>query len=200
MSLRRLLPALLLICLASGLLAACAQLPGAPSGDTPPQPRPARTAGSDYFLSGRIAVRHGEQHYAVNITWRHSATRDEIFVATPLGQGIAELARDAAGARLTTADRREFNAADWQALSVQVFGFALPLSALPLWLLAEVPAEALGVNYDGAGRPQRMVADGWQVAYLEYASAAVDALPALIELRHEDIEVRLKIDEWQVSR
>lgn len=200
MSLRRLLPALVLICLATGLLAACAQLPSATSGDALPRPRPARTAGGDYLLSGRIAVRHDQQRYAVNVTWRHSQARDQIMVATPLGQGLAELSRDAAGARLTTADRREFNAADWQTLSVEVFGFALPLSALPRWLLAEVPAEALGVNYDGAGRPQRMVADGWQVAYLEYASDAADALPVLIELKHEDIEVRLKIDEWQVSR
>ena len=195
MLLRRLLPALALTC----LLAACAQLPGAISEEAA-MPRPARAAISGYILTGRIAVSQGQQRHAVNITWRHSAARDEIFLATPLGQGIAELTRDAAGARLTTAERREFNAPDWQALSVQVFGFPLPLSALPRWLLAEVPAEALDVKYDRAGRPQWMAADGWQVAYLEYASNAVDALPALIELKREDIEVRWKIDEWQVSR
>lgn len=161
-------------------------------------PRPARAAGG-FLLTGRIAVSQGQQRHAVNITWQHSAVRDEIFLATPLGQGLAELTRDTAGARLTTAERREFNAPDWQALSVRVFGFSLPLSALPRWLLGEVPADALGVNYDRAGRPQRMVADGWQVAYLEYASNAVDALPALIELKREDIEVRWKIDDWQLS-
>jgi len=44
-----------------------------------------------------------------------------------------------------------------------------------------------------------MVVDGWQVAYLEYAGNAVDALPALIEMKREDIEVRWKIDDWQLS-
>ncbi|MCX7175029.1 MAG: lipoprotein insertase outer membrane protein LolB [Proteobacteria bacterium] len=195
MPLSRLLPALVL----TGILAACAQLPGAASGDAVPAQRPARANINDYLMTGRLAVNQGQQHYAVSITWRHTSERDEIFLATPLGQGVAELTRDAAGARLTTAERREFNAPDWQALSAQVFGFALPLSALPRWLLAEVPAEALGVKYDGAGRPQRMVANDWQVAYLEYASDAADALPALIELKHEDIEVRLKVDEWQLS-
>lgn len=194
MSLRRLLPALML----TGMLTACSQLPIA--GDAVPVRRAARTAVESFLLAGRIAVSQGSQRYAASITWQHSAARDEIFLATPLGQGIAELTRDASGARLTTAERREFSAADWQALSVQVFGLALPLSALPRWLQADVPAEALGVRYDGAGRPQRMVADDWQVAYLEYAGDAVDALPALIELKRGDIEVRVKVDQWQLSR
>ena len=43
---------------------------------------------------------------------------------------------------------------------------------------------------------QRLLSDGWLVAYLEYESDAADALPTLVELRREDIEVRLKIDEW----
>ena len=195
MLLSRLLPAVAMTC----ILTSCAQLPGTQSGNSG-VPRPLRTAVGDYFLSGRIAVSGGQQRHAVNITWQHGADRDDLFFATPLGQGIAELTRDAAGARLTTADRREFSAPDWQQLAVRVFGFALPLSSLPRWLLADVPTEALGVNYDDAGRPHRMVVDDWQVAYLEYASDAVDALPALIELKHEEIEVRLKIDEWQLPR
>lgn len=194
MSPHRLLPALVL----TGMLAACTQLPVAGNAVLPQ--RAARTAVADFVLTGRIAVRQGPQHHAANITWQHSARREQIFLATPLGQGIAELTRDVAGARLTTAERREFAAADWQALSVQVFGLVLPLSALPRWLQADVPAEALGVKYDAYGRPQRMVAEDWQVAYLEYASDAVDALPVLIELKREDIEVRLKVDQWQMPR
>lgn len=195
MSLLRPLPALVLVCLATCLLTACAQLPGAAA----PAQRLTRVTSNDFFLAGRLAASKGNQRYAVNITWRHTTQRDEIFVATPLGQGIAELIRDAAGARLTTAERREFSAPDWQALSAQVFGFTLPLSALPRWLAADVPAEALGVSLDRSGRPQRMVADDWQVAYLDYASDAADALPVLIELKREDIEVRLKVDEWQIA-
>lgn len=168
------------------------------SGDSA-SPHPARTAIQAYLLTGRIAVSQAQQRHAVNVSWQHSPTRDQIFLATPLGQGIAELTRDAAGAHLTTAERREFNAPDWQTLSVQVFGFPLPLSALPRWLLAEVPTAALGVKYDAAGRPQRMVADGWQVAFLEYDGDGFNALPVLIELKRENTEVRLKIDEWQLS-
>ena len=193
-----LLPALTLPFLLPFLLAACAQLPGT-HPEHSAMPRPARAAIGGFLLTGRVAVSQSQQRHAVNITWQHSAARDEILLATPLGQGIAELTRDARGAHLHTAERQEFNAPNWEELAVQVFGFPLPLSALPRWLLAEIPANALGVNYDSVGRPQRMVADGWQVAYLEYGSNAADALPALIELKRAEIEVRWKIDDWQLS-
>jgi len=200
MSLRGLLPALVL----TGALAACAGLRGPMPGEAAkPILSPARAAISDYLLTGRIAATHGQQRYAVNFTWQHSAVRDEIFLTTPLGQGIAELTRDSAGARLTTAERREFRAPDWHELAVQVFGLALPLSALPRWLLANVPAQALRVSYDRFGRPQQMLVDDWQVTYLEYASDAVDALPALVELKREGveaIEVRFKLDEWELPQ
>ena len=190
---RRLLSALALL----AVLVGCAQLPGTEPAVLP-APRPARAAIEAYTFAGRIALRKGEQRYAVNLTWRHAAQRDEILFATPLGQGLAELTRDAAGARLTMADHREFSAPDWQELSAQVFGFSLPLDALPRWLAGVVPSDALGVKRDAANRPQYMVSEGWQINYLDYESPAADALPTLLELKREDIEVRLKIDDWQL--
>ena len=181
------------------LLAACAQLPRTMPGDAPVV-RAVGSTSSGFQLTGRIALSRGQERHAVNIGWQHGTDSDEIFLTTPLGQGIAELRRDASGARLTTAEFREFNATDWETLAFQVFGFPLPLSALPRWLLAEVPADALGVLYDNAGRPRRMVADGWLVSYPKYDGDGPDALPVLIELKREDIEVRLRVDDWQLSR
>lgn len=160
-------------------------------------PRPPASAIEAYTLSGRISVRQGEVRHASNITWEHNASRDEILLSTPLGQGIAELTRDAGGARLVTSDRREFSAPDWEDLSTSVFGFALPLSFLPRWVVADVPGSA---KRDAAGRPQHFSDRGWMVDYRDYESESVYALPQLIEIRRDDIEVRLKIDEWQMIR
>lgn len=136
-----------------------------------------------FSLEGRIAVRHGETRYHANIAWQHEPQRDGILITTPLGQGLAELSRDAAGARLRTADRSEIAAADWQELAARVFGARLPLNDLPNWL--------------GGRRPA--VGTGWQVEYLDYQDARPDALPTLIEFRYEDIDVRLKVDRWEVA-
>lgn len=162
--------------LLAALTAGCAALPGAP-GPSARAPRPVVA----YALDGRLSVRQGDQRHHARIAWRHEAGQDEILISNPLGQGVAELSRDAGGARLTTADRQEYRATDWESLSGQVFGFELPLSGLPRWITGHV---AGGL-------------DGWQVDYLEYQSADADALPTLIELRRGDIELRLKVDEWQ---
>ena len=133
-----------------------------------------------FSLDGRIAVRQGEQRHYANIAWQHDARHDSILVTTPLGQGIAQLSRSDDGARLTTADRKEVAAADWEALAERVLGARLPLNDLPGWLTGRPPDPATG----------------WQVKYLDYQSEAADALPTLIELKRDDIEVRLKIDDW----
>lgn len=106
---------------------------------------------------------------------------------------MAELARDARGARLVTADKQVVEASDWEELSSRIFGFSLPLSGMPRWLLGDVRPTAR----DGQGRPLAALADGWDIRYLDYESAAPGALPVLIELRHDDIELRLKVDEWR---
>jgi outer membrane lipoprotein LolB len=157
------------------LLAGCAAVP-----ELPPRP-PAQEVAAFAFV-GRIAVRQGEQRHYVKIDWRHARDFDEILLATPLGQGVAEIVRDAAGARLLLADRRRFEAEDWGALAEQVFGFRLPLRSSARWLLGDLP--------DAAG------SEGWHIRVTEKESGAPDALPTAIELERDDIHVRLKIDEW----
>jgi outer membrane lipoprotein LolB len=167
----------LLLCLL--LLAGCATSP--PLHPLPP--RPAADAITAFAFYGRLAVRQGESRHHMKIDWRHTAARDDILLATPLGQGVAEIVRDAVGARLTLADKRSFTADDWGMLAEQVFGFRLPLSATSRWLLG-TPADA----------------EGWRMRVIERESEAPDALPTVIELERDDIHVRLKIDEWSEVR
>jgi outer membrane biogenesis lipoprotein LolB len=53
---------------------------------------------------------------------------------------------------------------------------------------------------DAAGRLASLSEQGWVIAYLRYESEAPDALPELLQARREDVEVRLKIDGWSLSR
>lgn len=154
-------------------LAGCAAVPPAPQ-------RPA--AISVFAFAGRIALRQGETSHHANIDWRHAPEGDTVLLTTPLGQGVAELERDAAGARLTLADGRRYAAADWDELARGVFGLPLPLRAATHWLL--------GAEGDAA------TADGWRMSVLAREGAGPGALPTSIEFARDDIVVRLKIDEW----
>jgi outer membrane lipoprotein LolB len=153
-------------------LAACAGLPS----QAYRSPRPL----SGFALDGRITVRQGDNRHYANISWRHSSEHDQILLTTPLGQGVAELTRDASGARLVTSDGHEVTALDWPGLGAKIFGVRLPLDQLPDWLTGKAPSDV----------------SGWRVMYLDYENDAVDALPTLIEVKRDDLELRLKIDSW----
>lgn len=135
---------------------------------------------SQFELAGRIVVWGNATRHYVNIVWRHDPRQDEILLTTPLGQGIAQLARDEHGARLVTADHRQIAADGWEGLAEQALGIRLPLNDLPDWLSGQAPAPT----------------SGWHVEYREYQSDAADALPTLIEATRGDIGLRLKITEW----
>jgi len=53
---------------------------------------------------------------------------------------------------------------------------------------------------DAAGRLAGLSEQGWSIEYLRYESEAQDALPELLQARREDVEVRLKIDNWSLVR
>ena len=145
--------------------------------------RPAPEDVTVFAFNGRIAVKQGETRYYAKLDWRHDETGDAIILTTPLGQGVAEIVRDASGARLTLADRRRYEAADWGALAQQIFGFHLPLAGSERWLLGTTA-----------------VVDGWLLTVHQRENDLPDGLPTLIELERDDIAVRLKIDDWSEVR
>lgn len=182
---------------AAGLLAGCAALTPVP--ESIPE-RPARADIAAFRLSGRVAVRNADQSFSAHIAWRHGPDGSEhVLLSTPLGQGLAELTADRSGARLATADRQDYVAPDLDALSEQAFGAPLPLSRLPRWALGQVPEPPADLALDPQGRVLRFSEQGWRVAYLAYESEAPAALPTLIQVRREDLELRLKVDRWNLA-
>lgn len=144
-------------------------------------------------MEGRIALRREQHRYSADISWRHTPVHDNILLSGPFGQGLAELVRDESGAHLITAERREYSAANLEQLADQLFGFVLPLSGMASWIIGDAET----TQRDQIGRPQRASMDGWTIDYLEWETERAEALPVLIDMRRDELEVRLKIIEWQ---
>src|SRR5207245_463644 len=88
-----------------------------------------------------------------------------MLITTPLGQGVARIVRDGDQVALTTAEPREYHAADVESLTQQVLGFRLPLDGLADWV---------------RGRPSPdLERRGWKIEYQEYAGD----LPARLRQR-----------------
>ncbi|MBS3916250.1 MAG: outer membrane lipoprotein LolB [Sulfuritalea sp.] len=161
--------------------------------------RPLRETIDAFRIEGRIAVRHGDERFSASIAWRHDAQSDEIVVSGPLGQGLARLTAGGGTALLETSDQKRYSAADLDGLSEQVFGTRLPVAGLGRWVIGRA-AFGGAAKLDGAGRLAGLSEQGWVIEYLRYESEAPDALPELLLARRGDVEVRLKIDTWDLLK
>lgn len=187
---RRVLVALMIL-----VLGGCAAVPPA---DLPP--RPPRDELNAFQLEGRIGVHHSGESFSANLLWQHRPDFDEIILNSPLGQGIARLAAGAGGAVLETADRKRVQAADLATLSEQVFGFRLPVDALPYWIVGRPAGGAVSLEWDALGRPSRLSEADWTTEFLAYENDSPQALPSLVQLESGDVRVRLRIDNWTITQ
>jgi len=182
--------------LLASLLAACGTLlPSTESGLR-------RDDLAAFSLQGRFSLRQGEQNYSGRLTWRHDGPDNELLLASPFGQGVAEISTSAQGAKLTTSNGETHVAADAESLIQRFLGYPLPLTKLVDWLRGRSGTGDV-VTPDHVGRPLRLRQFPWQIEY-GYDSDDAGALPGRIFAvrldSEETIELRLRIDEWRQQR
>lgn len=151
-----------------------------------------------FRLSGRIGVSHDGESFSGSLRWRHSAEEDEIFILSPLGQGIARIARNAGGVTLETAEGQGYRAADVESLTEEVLGWRLPARGLQYWVAGrpapDGPAEG---ELDDSLLLRTLRQDGWRIDFLGYREVRGAILPAKLEMSlGEGLKVRLVIDAW----
>ena len=155
--------------MAATLLGACASLELQPDLRQP-----------EFDLSGRLAASARDESFSGNVRWRHAAQADEMLISSPLGQGVARLVRQGDTVVLTTADRREYRAADAELLTERVLGFRLPVAGLAEWV---------------RGRPSpALEARGWTIEYLAYDE---QRRPTLMRVRYPGVDLRFAVSEWR---
>jgi len=134
----------------------------------------------EFDLAGRIAARYRDESFSGNLAWRHAKSADEMLISTALGQGVARIVRQGAAVTLTTAEPREYKAADAESLTEQVLGFRVPLAGLAQWVQG-LPAPELESR-------------GWKVEYQEYDA---QRRPKRLRVTYPGVELRLAISEWK---
>ncbi len=171
------------------LLAACAT-----STSSPDAAAPQRDSLTDFALEGRFSLRQEDKNYSGRLSWRHAGLINTLLLASPFGQGMAEITTSASGARLKSSDGKVYAAIDTETLTKQVLGYTLPLTQLADWVRGRASGGAL--ELDGQGRPLRLRHQGWRIDY-DYESDDPQALPSRIFAEGADgLELRLRIDEW----
>lgn len=182
---------------AGTLLAGCAAAPPVSGG------APGRSDLRDFSLEARFALRTERPNEAAQtasgrLSWSHRLAGDSVLIANPLGQGIARIETSAAGAQLQGSDGSLHRSRDAAALLREATGYTLPLDQLPAWLLGR-PGPDGRLDLDALGRPRRLLSEGWRIDY-GYDDDGADALPARLTVsRDNDLELRLRIEEWRAA-
>lgn len=155
-------------------------------------------------MEGRIAVRFGEDSLSGKLAWAHLAERDELSLASPLGNVLARIVRDAGGVVLTNSFQEQFRAVDAETLTERQLGWRLPLAGLAQWILAR-PSTAPGAGLvegerDASRRWQRLRQAGWEIDF-DYENDAA-TLPKRVVLNYsradKPLEIRVAIDRWSL--
>jgi len=169
------------------LLSACALV--SPGRQSPPA--------AAFDVVGRVLVSGEGRAFSSGLRWRHEATQDELWLMSPVGQTLAHIAADEAGAVLTTPDQQEYRAFSVESLTRRALGWALPLAELRFWVMATpVPGNALAVvTRDAAGRVALLEQNNWSIRYV-YADEPA-TLPRRLDLNRGEQHIRLVIDTWR---
>ena len=183
----------------SALLWGCAELP-VPPPELESTARQQADIGADglFRLAGRIAVSHNGESFSGSLRWSHAAGEDEIFILSPLGQGIARILSNAAGASLSTAEGRSYRAADVESLTEEALGWRLPARGLQYWVMGRPAPDGVAESeMDDNKQLRTLRQDGWRIDYLGYRMVQGASLPAKLEVAlDERLRVRLVIDDW----
>jgi outer membrane lipoprotein LolB len=148
----------------------------------------------EFELTGRIAARFRDESFSGNLAWRHARDADEMLLTSPLGAGVARIVRQGDAVTLTTAEPREYKAADAEALTEEVLGFRVPLEGLAEWVRAKPsPKTPARTEHGDDGRLRSLEQAGWKIDYLEYEGK----LPSRMRLAYPGIELRLAISQWK---
>ena len=164
-----------------------------------PPPAPKQSLDAAFRITGRFAVRAGEEGGSGRIEWQHSADADDLSVLSPIGTGIVRIVRENGIYTLTTRDEKVERATDPEELLGRALGWRLPLAGLPYWIRARAAPDLEPAKTVERGlRVAELRQGGWTIEYLSYH--ADSGLPERLRLSREKFDLRLVIEEWmQVS-
>lgn len=172
------------------ILGGCAAFSSVPETTSP-----LRDSLTAFSLEGRFSLRHEDKIYSGRLSWKHSGANNELLLASPFGQGLAEVMTSSSGARLITSDGKAYSAASVESLTDQVLGYPLPLALLADWVRGWSSGDGV-FEKDGYGRVLRSRHEDWTIEYGYNNDGAGEPPSRIFAQRVGGFELRLRIDEW----
>lgn len=152
-------------------------------------------------LEGRVAIAAGDEGWTASLGWQQDGERLDVSFSGPLGVGSARIAGTPERLEVHTTDGEHFMTGDPERDLYLHLGWTAPLDRMPYWVLGlPGPGSDYQLEVDAAGRPVQLVQGEWTVDYIDYllldGLPPERALPRKIEMRRQDVRIRLVVGEW----
>jgi outer membrane lipoprotein LolB len=160
----------------------------------------AASAIDDWDIRARAALRLEGQAYNISLSWKRAAEEFVMILEAPFGQGVFRIeGRGDDGYRLRLPDGQVHTNTTAEALLEDVVGWSLPISGLEYWIRGMPnPDSDFSYSLDQGGRAKSIEQDRWAIDYLDYFAAPTSPqLPRRINLRRDDLNLKLVIERWQ---
>ncbi len=185
------------------VLSACAHLPVGNDGLSYDDRRHALTSVDAWDIRGRLAVNAGGRGFQGRFDWHQHADALDLTVRGPLGAGVLQVV--GTPSHMTFTARGETRTlTDPEAELSGLLGWWLPVGSLHAWLLGLTdPAFRASAEKGADGTLSALEQRLWRVAFPAYQLAAIPGraagvlVPQRIDLAHDDITLRLTIDDWR---
>ena len=188
------------------LISACASpiLPPVDSPERTWQSREIQLSNvNDWQLTGRMAVTTDVEAWHMDVNWQQRSDNYTILISGPFGAGKVRLSGNANGVYLYDDDGVYF-AKEPDALLHQHTGVIMPVSSLFYWIRGLPNPRMKEYNkpkLDDQGRLAFLQQNGWNVEFKRYLQVESLQLPDKLFIKGKpDIDVRLVIDDWQITR
>lgn len=196
-----------LLILVAALEAGCASVPPPPPPVSNPaqvwQQRRAELSRIAYWhLSGRVAVRKGDDAWNIHLDWQQRGDEYRIQLNGPFGAGKVRLIGNADGVELRDSDNHTFYADKPGLLLEERTGVSMPVEGLRYWILGlSTPQQKQAPTLDDQGRLAFLEDNHWRVKFRRYTDVKGLQLPdkLFISKPEKTIDVRLIVDEWKLG-
>jgi outer membrane lipoprotein LolB len=157
---------------------------------------------SAWNLRGRLSLKTEKEAWTGKLRWQQSPTEFRLHFDSPTGQGVLQLMSNPQfGVEMRVAEGGVYYADDAATLLYDHTGWRLPVAALRQWLLGlpQGRNQIARLQFDERGLPVNLEQYQWRIQYLSYQTVNGYNLPRKIILQNDQINIRMVIDQWEVT-
>ncbi|CUX95878.1 Outer-membrane lipoprotein LolB precursor [Candidatus Gullanella endobia] len=160
------------------------------------------SAFSCYQAHGAFAYFSNQKKIYARFNWKQiSSDRCQLILTNPLGKTEINLDIQSGSAKLIDNHGKCYTEKDAEMIIQKLSGISIPLINLRQWMLG-LPGDATNFDLDSNGYLHALNynynGQCWTVIYKSYYDDIDPALPSNLELYQCDIQIKLRIDKWNL--